>query len=87
MPNPQQTRQHQGNSAHERATQRRTMVLGVLTVLVPLCVMQPAMGAGLAPRKTPTPWRNSLRSLASHTVFGLGLYLATVAVAWWCPVA
>jgi hypothetical protein len=34
MPNPQQTRQHYGNSAHERATQRRTMVLGALTVLL-----------------------------------------------------
>lgn len=63
------------------------VALGVLTVLVPLCVMQPAMGAGLASRRTPTPWRNSLRSLASHTVFGLGLYLAAWVVAWWRPMA
>lgn len=52
------------------------LVLGVATVLAPFCIMQPAMGAGLAASRTPTPWRNRLRSLASHMVFGLGLYLS-----------
>ncbi|WP_414896405.1 DUF2938 family protein, partial [Roseateles sp.] len=38
--------------------------------------MQPALGAGVASRKTPAPLFNSLKSLATHLVFGLGLYLA-----------
>ena len=57
------------------------LAVGVLTVLAPLFVMQPAMGAGFASSKTPTPARNVLRSVANHTVFGLGLYLTSLLVA------
>jgi hypothetical protein len=56
--------------------------VGVGTVVVPLLVMQPAMGAGIASSRTPTPIRNCLRSVANHTVFGFGLYLAAVFIAW-----
>ena len=55
---------------------------GVITLAVPLFVMQPAMGAGLAGSKTATPLRNVLRSFANHAVFGVGLYLAAAALAW-----
>jgi hypothetical protein len=48
---------------------------GVATVAAPLLVMQPAMGAGFAASKTPTPLLNCLRSVANHAVFGAGLYL------------
>lgn len=57
------------------------LALGVATVAVPLLLIQPAMGAGIASRNTPTPLRNSLKSLATHTVFGLGLYLSAVLIA------
>lgn len=52
------------------------VLVGMATVLAPLVVLQPAMGAGLASSRTPTPVKNCLRSLANHTVFGVGLYLA-----------
>lgn len=52
------------------------LALGVVTVAVPLLLIQPALGAGLASRRTPTPLKNCLKSLTNHTVFGLGLYLA-----------
>ena len=55
--------------------------LGIASVLLPLFVMQPAMGAGVASSRTATPLLNSLRSLANHTVFGLGLYAAAQAIA------
>lgn len=57
------------------------LATGVATVVMPLFVMQPAMGAGFAASKTPTPLRNCLRSLVNHTVFGAGLYLAAIALA------
>lgn len=57
------------------------LLVGVATVAVPLFVMQPAMGAGIASSKTPTPLKNCLRSLVNHAVFGAGLYLAALAVA------
>lgn len=56
--------------------------VGIVTVLAPLCVMQPAMGAGLFASRTPTPWRNRGRSLMTHLVFGLGLFLAAWATAY-----
>lgn len=54
------------------------LALGVATVTVPLFVMQPAMGAGIASSRTKTPALNCLKSLANHTVFGLGLYAAAL---------
>jgi hypothetical protein len=57
------------------------VAVGIATVALPLLVMQPAMGAGVASSRTPTPVKNCLRSLANHTVFGLGLYLSAVVVA------
>lgn len=56
------------------------VVVGFGTVVVPLFVMQPAMGLGIAASKTPTPLKNCIRSMANHTVFGLGLYLAAVVI-------
>ncbi len=57
------------------------MGMGMGTVAAPLLVMQPAMGSGFAASRTPTPLKNCLRSLASHTVFGLGLYLSALVIA------
>lgn len=57
------------------------LVVGIATVAVPLLVIQPAMGAGVASSKTPTPLKNCLRSTATHAVFGLGLYLSAVVIA------
>jgi hypothetical protein len=47
---------------------------GVGTVMFPLFVMQPALGLGVAASKTPNPTQARVKSLASHTVFGIGLY-------------
>jgi hypothetical protein len=57
------------------------LFIGVVTVLVPLFVLQPALGAGIASSKTPAPVFNSLKSVATHTIYGLGLYLAALATA------
>lgn len=55
--------------------------VGVATVAAPWFVMQPAMGAGFAASRTPTPLKNCLRSLANHAVFGVGLYLCAGLIA------
>ena len=57
------------------------LAVGISTVAAPLLVMQPAMGSGFAASRTPTPLKNCLRSLANHTVFGLGLYLCAQVIA------
>lgn len=56
------------------------LALGMGTVVAPLFVMQPAMGAGFASSRTATPLKNCLRSLMNHAVFGVGLYLAAAAL-------
>jgi len=74
----------QGAAWLEQPTVMPALVFGILTVAAPWFVMQPAMGAGVLGLKTPTPLKNSLRNLANHAVFGIGLYVAASALA---PVA
>ena len=50
---------------------------GLITVLMPFLIMQPAMGSGIASTKTAQPLHNILRSLINHSVFGCGLYLSS----------
>lgn len=56
-------------------------VFGVSTVLLPWLLLQPALGAGIAAAKTPRPWASRAASLATHAVFGLGLFLSAKAMA------
>jgi len=62
-----------------RPTLLPALLFGLGTVLFPYLVMQPAYGLGVAASKAPNPAAARLKSLMSHGVFGLGLYLAAVA--------
>lgn len=73
----------QGESWARLPTLAPAVGFGLVTVVLPLFVMQPAMGAGFASSKTPTPVRNCLRSLGNHAIFGFGLYLSALVVAQW----
>ena len=42
---------------------------------MPWLVMQPSFGLGIAASKTPKPGQARLKSLMTHTVFALGLYV------------
>lgn len=55
------------------------LAFGVITVIVPFGVMQPAMGLGFAASRTPRPIAARVQSLVTHAVFGLGLYLGGLA--------
>ena len=59
-----------------RPTLLPALVFGVVTVLVPFFTMQPSFGLGIAASKTPNPNRARLKSLGTHAVFGLGLYVS-----------
>lgn len=73
----------QGMSWARQPTLWPCILFGVCTVLMPLFVMQPAMGAGFASSKTATPAKNVIRSVANHAVFGLGLYFSSLLAAQW----
>ncbi|RYG13936.1 MAG: DUF2938 domain-containing protein [Burkholderiales bacterium] len=51
------------------------LAVGLGTVALPFLVMQPAMGAGIAARRTARPGAARLQSVVTHAVFGAGLYL------------
>ncbi len=63
-----------------RPTVLPALLYGVVTVVFPLFVLQPSLGLGVASSRTPAPARARLKSLATHAVFGVGLYLSAVAL-------
>src|SRR5690606_15696427 len=52
------------------------LLTGLVSVAAPFLVMQPAFGLGVAASRTPRPSAARWRSLVTHAVFGLGLFLA-----------
>lgn len=56
------------------------LLYGIATIVMPLFVLQPALGFGVASSATAYPWKARLKSLGTHTAFGLGLYLGALLV-------
>ncbi len=56
------------------------LLVGLGTIVAPWFVMQPAMGAGIAGSRTPSPSSTRLRNLGTHTVYAIGLYVSAVAL-------
>ena len=54
------------------------LLVGLGTIMAPWFVMQPAMGAGIAGSRTPSPGATRLRNLGTHAVYGVGLYISAV---------
>ncbi len=57
------------------------IALAIVLLVLPYFVMMPGMGMGVAASRAPKPNMARLKSLASHGVFGLGMYLAAVLAA------
>lgn len=51
------------------------LIYGVATLIFPFFVLQPALGLGVASSKAKNPAAARLKSLMTHTVFGVGLFL------------
>jgi hypothetical protein len=64
----------------DRPTLLPALLVGLATVVFPYLIMQPSFGLGIAASKTPNPAQARLRSLMTHAVFGLGLYISAVAM-------
>ena len=63
-----------------RPTVLPALLYGIGTVVFPFFIMQPSLGLGFASSRTPKPTHARLKSLVTHTVFGLGLYLCALGV-------
>ena len=57
-----------------RPTLWPALLYGVATVGFPFLVLQPSLGLGIASSKTPKPLQARLKSLATHTIYGFGLF-------------
>jgi Protein of unknown function (DUF2938) len=64
----------------ERPSLLPALLVGIGTVPIPYFIVQPALGFGIAAAKTPNPTQARLKSLITHTVFGVGLYLSALPV-------
>lgn len=61
------------------------LIVGIGSVAAPYLILQPGMGAGIAASRTPNPAAARLRSLVTHAVFGVGLYVAGCVTSWLAP--
>lgn len=71
-----------GNNWLHNPTLMPAILFGVVTVVMPFLIMQPALGLGLVASKTSNPMQARLRSLMNHISFGMGLYLFGLLVNW-----
>jgi hypothetical protein len=65
-----------------RPTVLPALLYGMGTVVFPLFIMQPSFGLGIAASRTPNPTQVRLKSLVTHTVFGVGLYVCALGVSY-----
>jgi len=63
-----------------RPTLLRALLFGIGTVVFPFFILQPSLGLGIAASRTPNPTQARLKSLVTHTVFGVGLYVCALGV-------
>ena len=63
-----------------RPTLLPALLYGIATIVFPFFIMQPSFGLGIAASRTPTPTQARLKSLGTHTVFGVGLYVCALGV-------
>lgn len=65
-----------------RPTLLPALLYGIGTVVFPFFLLQPSLGLGIASSRTPKPTQARLKSLGTHTVFGVGLYVCALGVSY-----
>jgi len=65
-----------------RPTLLAALLYGIGTVVFPFFILQPSFGLGIAASRTPKPMQVRLKSLVTHTVFGVGLYVCALGVSY-----
>ena len=66
----------------ENPTPVPALLVGLITLLIPFFIMQPALGLGIAAAKTPMPTQARLKSVMTHLIFGFGLYASACAISY-----
>lgn len=69
-----------GNEWLEKPLLVPAIIIGMITIIAPLFIMQPALGFGIASSNLPNPIVRVLKSIITHLVYGTGLYLSALLV-------
>lgn len=69
-----------GSNWLSKPTLLPAVLFGLVTVAFPWFVLQPSLGLGMASSRTPKPAQARLKSLATHLVFGIGLFVFAVVI-------
>ncbi|MDO6569047.1 DUF2938 domain-containing protein [Alteromonas sp. 1_MG-2023] len=56
------------------------LLFGIVTIIFPMFVMQPAFGMGIAAAKAPNPLAARFKTIVNHSIFGLGFYLSALLI-------
>jgi hypothetical protein len=62
----------------QRPTVAAPMTLALALLVLPYFAMMPGMGMGMAASRAPKPNVARLKSVAGHSVFGIGMYLTAL---------
>ncbi|WP_408035087.1 DUF2938 domain-containing protein [Tenacibaculum aestuarii] len=54
------------------------LVIGITTIVAPFFIMQPSFGFGIAASKLPNANIARFKSLVTHAIYGLGIYITTI---------
>ena len=65
-----------------RPTLLPPLLYGISTIVFPFFLLQPSFGLGIAASRTSNPTQARMKSLATHTIFGIGLYVCALAVSY-----
>jgi hypothetical protein len=65
-----------------RPTLLPALLYGIATIVFPFFIMQPSLGLGVASSRAPNPAQARLKSLATHTEFGVGLYMSALGLSY-----
>lgn len=62
----------------ENPTLAPALIIGIITIIGPFLIMQPAFGFGIAGSNLQDSNKARFMSLITHTIFGIGLYLSSL---------
>lgn len=70
----------------ENPTILPALIIGIVTIIAPFFIMQPAFGFGIAASNLPNPNILRIRSLLTHSVYGIGLFVSAYIINYICSV-
>ncbi len=69
-----------GKTWFDKPTLIPALVIGIVTIVAPFFLMQPALGLGIAGSNFPEPNTLRLKSFMAHFIYGIGFYLSVLLI-------